>query len=72
VFNGLIEMLVINMDDETDGLGIGIQGTNVQFVYTHSQEMLHISCSRRGPTDGSAVKCSGWVLLFHKSRTSDS
>jgi len=27
---------------KTAGSGIGIQGTNVQFVYTQSQEMLHI------------------------------
>jgi hypothetical protein len=37
-------MLIIMDKDglKTAGSGIGIQGTNLQFVYTESQEILHI------------------------------
>lgn len=44
MFDCLTEMLIIMDKDslKTAGSGIGIEGTNVQFVYTQIQEMLHI------------------------------
>lgn len=44
MFDCLTELLIIMDKDglKTAGSGTGIQGTNVQFVYIQSQEMLHI------------------------------